>query len=720
MFRPALRVCLLPLLLFSLLPSSALGYVRLNTTPDVPPVPLQRVDNTGIQVYLNNQIVAGVQSTASGKSVTVIAANCDPVAATRAALTTWNSLGTANVSFLALQTTATGHLANDGLMVISIASASDDVSAVGSALAITVNVWTTGSGTDPYSNALTVTNGSIVDSDILLNPGIAFSSDSSTTADLQAVLTHELGHSLGANHTGMQGATMFEAPDISARFLTSDDLAFVNSVYPAAKAPAFGTISGTITASGGTGVPYALLAFTDTAQGISIGGLANPDGTYSVPVPPGSYVVYAEPFNVVVQPGNLYLTTAQAQLVTTFQPTVLGGTANPIPVTVTANATSTASIGVTSGKSALSLPYIGIGGAGKKGDIRTFSGAGAVQVVSGQKIDVAFSGAGFTSAMTDANFSVYGAGITVVPGSFQVDSAVLLGLPVVRVTLTVPTQSGPALASIFVNSGGSSVSLTGELLIVPPTPSFTAPGVVSAASNIVGNGSVSPGEYVSLYGTGVAPSSGPFLGIGYTNTGYIMGFLPQNLGGISVTFDGIPAPVFFTGTVNGTGQINLQVPFEAAGKSSTKVVTSFFGSASPTITLPVVPVHPALFTYPTATSAYAANSADFSTILSTNPAARGSTIVVVGTGMGLPAYSIQTGAAAPLPPAANQNANGWTCTIGGVSAPVLYAAWFAGFAAEAEWYVTVPSSLSVTGAVPIQITSPTGVSTQSNLTVFIK
>ena len=52
--------------------------------------------------------------------------------------------------------------------------------------------------------------------------------------------------------------------------------------------------------------------------------------------------------------------------------------------------------------------------------------------------------------------------------------------------------------------------------------------------------------------------------------------------------------------------------------------------------------------------------------------------------------------------------------------PVLYSAWFAGFAAEAEWYVSVPATLTATGAVPIKITSPTGISTQSDLVVYLK
>ncbi|HWE52691.1 MAG TPA: matrixin family metalloprotease [Bryobacteraceae bacterium] len=702
-----------------LLTTSSFAYIRF-TTNDATPVPLHRVDNAAIQFYINSGVTAGATSSASGKAVTVVSAKSDPQGAVRAALTAWNNVGTANVVFSPLKTTDVGH-ATDGKMVITIGTA-DDLSAINGALAITAIISASSSGTDPVDSTLTVDNGSIIDSDILLNPAINFSTDGSTPYDLQAVLTHEFGHSLGANHTGLLGATMFQFNTVSQRFLSADDLAFVNSAYPGTNNPvALGTISGTITTTAAAPVPYALLTFIDTAQGLSLGGLADATGKYSVNVPPGKYLVYAEPFNQIVQPGNLYFTTAQAALTVTFQPTL-----GPTSLAVSANNTATANITVTGGQSAVPIPAYGFGGAGGTNDIKSiFSIDGPIQIASGQTVDLAFAGTGFTSALTTSNIQVYGEGITVT--AVHTDLATAGAFPIIRATLKIAAQTQPSLGSIFITSAGSTLALTGVLVIGPPTPSTVSANVISAASNIVGNGTVSPGEYVSLYGTGVAPATGPFAGIGYTNTGYIMGYLPANLGGVSVTFDGFPAPIFFDGVGN---QINLQVPFEVAGKTSTQVVVSYFGSTSTAITLPVVPMHPALFTFPAAPAAYAANVAadgSVSTNLVTNPAARGSLIIVVGTGIGLPSYQapgtanpILTGAPAPVPPTANLNANGWTCKIGGIDAPVAYAAWFNGFTAEAEWYVTVPATLAATGAVPIQFTSSTGATTQSNLTVYLK
>ena len=74
---------ILPLIF--LLAVSSFGYIRL-TTSGTPPVPIQRVDNTGIQFYLNSLIVAGATSSQTGGgSMTVISANSNPVVAARAA-----------------------------------------------------------------------------------------------------------------------------------------------------------------------------------------------------------------------------------------------------------------------------------------------------------------------------------------------------------------------------------------------------------------------------------------------------------------------------------------------------------------------------------------------------------------------------------------------------------------------------------------------------------
>ena len=59
--------------------------------------------------------------------------------------------------------------------------------------------------------------------------------------------------------------------------------------------------------------------------------------------------------------------------------------------------------------------------------------------------------------------------------------------------------------------------------------------------------------------------------------------LPTQLGGTSITFEGIPAPLFFSSS----GQVTFQVPFELAGKTSSQMTIRVDGETSATATVPL-------------------------------------------------------------------------------------------------------------------------------------
>lgn len=78
--------------------------------------------------------------------------------------------------------------------------------------------------------------GAIFDADIEINSfDNEFStSDTIVNTDLQAVLTHEVGHFLGLDHSTFENATMqanYDLSNLGARTLSSDDVAGICSVY---------------------------------------------------------------------------------------------------------------------------------------------------------------------------------------------------------------------------------------------------------------------------------------------------------------------------------------------------------------------------------------------------------------------------------------------------------------------------------------------------------
>jgi hypothetical protein len=154
------------------------------------------------------------------------------------------------------------------------------------------------------SETITTTSPSIVfDADIAFNPHAQFSTSTPPLAndfDLQSVATHEFGHALGLDHSGIAHAVMFPAGDTGGsqqRTLSADDLIAVAFLYPSSNFASYlGTISGQVTFPNVGGVYAAHMVAIDANTGnVVLDRLTNADGTYSLYVPPGSYNVLALP-----------------------------------------------------------------------------------------------------------------------------------------------------------------------------------------------------------------------------------------------------------------------------------------------------------------------------------------------------------------------------------------------------------------------------------------
>lgn len=149
--------------------------------------------------------------------------------------------------------------------------------------------------------------GFITEADIVLNPFQLFSTDGFYgTFDLQATLTHEIGHLLGLRHSGVLGSTMSESlskngtfgiPDLSARALAINDIAAVRELYEGDidDEECCGSIEGKITGPNSRLLKNGVRVW---AQESSTGRVfaqseAGPDGIYRLGgLPDSGYTVY--------------------------------------------------------------------------------------------------------------------------------------------------------------------------------------------------------------------------------------------------------------------------------------------------------------------------------------------------------------------------------------------------------------------------------------------
>ena len=166
--------------------------------------------------------------------------------------------------------------------------------------------------------------------------------------------------------------------------------------------------------------------------------------------------------------------------------------------------------------------------------------------------------------------------VTFSAGSTTLGVATLIGagtnasanLTVSASLLSVGTANVTAQYSGDSVYGSASASVT-----ITVQPAYTGPPVVTGIAHGASFRQVfAPGMILSLFGTGLAPVTQSASAVP----------LPLQLGGVSVTVNGVVAPLYYVSP----GQLNIQVPYETAAQQTANVVISNNGQTATTSFVP--------------------------------------------------------------------------------------------------------------------------------------
>jgi len=244
--------------------------------------------------------------------------------------------------------------------------------------------------------------------------------------------------------------------------------------------------------------------------------------------------------------------------------------------------------------------------------------------------------------------------------------------------------AGGASTFAYLGSGGSGNTMSISQ-VSTPWPQFMPAGLVNAAT--FQQDALAPGSLVSLFG--------------------------NNLNGATVHFDGISAFVFYSSS----SQLNLQVPWELHGKSSTSVTVTANSITSLPQAVAVGLADPGIFSLgaPQGGQGAIVNLAGV-VVGAKSPAQAGDYLQVYANGLGAVSNTPQTGAVALASPLSYLIGD-LTVTIGGVPAQVIFAGLAPGYIGLYQVNVQVPQGVAAGDGIPVVLSTDAIVSNTVTISV---
>lgn len=232
-----------------------------------------------------------------------INAESDTEGAVRRSLETWEKVAQVKFEIIwtDLQTVSPAGNIGDGVSLITIGQTPENLSLFGSA-------------TNEISARTRIffnRKGNINEADIVLNPYEQFSTDGAIgTFDLEATITHEIGHLLGLEHSSILSSTMYarqgkngvlSLPGFSLRTLAEDDIAGIRALYGTnnSEENCCGRLQGKFSLSNGKPIKDLQVWAEEPETGRLMGGvLSGADGSFKIEgLKPGVYKIYSQSLN---------------------------------------------------------------------------------------------------------------------------------------------------------------------------------------------------------------------------------------------------------------------------------------------------------------------------------------------------------------------------------------------------------------------------------------